>query len=383
MDIVIEGQSKPRTKSVPKVVPVSSVSATQINKPKTSTPAPKKTQKELDEINELVSIVDRAAPKKKVIVKRVVKKVKKPTTTEIKPAQVEEPTTLFPIIEDLPTKKVATPPRIKEVSTTITQPKTKNPFSFYNYDDSSSNNELPTLPDSDDDDGYPSPPEDNEEQPPNHSPPDLYPSNSNLFHKNKSVSSAFELPEVPDEDDSSEDELSINHLPSLMNKDTGSPAWKERALKAEKDANKWKSEYLTIQQQLINSENEVKKLRAKEKADAEQMEKIVYQVEQNLKQSKQSYEIRLQNLKAELDNTKLMLQHVTQNGDIDIPKNFAEYHAFMSYGKDTAKYSANQLKTLAESAETNLKNLLQGCSVLKDLSNMLSEIDKFAEKPVV
>merc|ERR1712130_232934 len=134
------------------------------------------------------------------------------------------------------------------------------------------------------------------------------------------------------------------------------------------------------QEQLRKAERRIQKLQQKEKADADQMDAVLQKVEANLQQSRKRYEERLGQMKREHQNATRMIQHLTQSEHVNIPDNFDEYLEFMNAGRAKASHASEQLRTLSETAKTQVQNLLKGCEALDDLSRLLASIDRFAEQ---
>ena len=342
-------------------VPRKSSPQTSSASSKRSAPAKKKVtvrrvRKESDsgDFDDLVS----TATKKKVV-KRVVKKVKKsPSTTESTThTGILEPLGDFSLSVGGPTLP---PPLSDDEEDSPPLPAASqgpNPFSFFQFDP-------------------------NKDSPP-------------PFHQNDNSP----LPDLPSDDSDSEwgEDQAPSDLDMLLNlPDIGEPteeqtpepqtlgtnaSWKERALHAERNAAVWQNKYLHQREQLKEAEKRIKKLKAKEKADAEQMDEVLRKVERNLQQSRTRYEERLGSMKSELSNAKRMIQHLTQSGEIEIPDNFEEYQEFIENGKTKALYASSQLHTLAENAESQVNSLLKGCAALKELSVILASVDMFSDQP--
>merc|ERR1712232_135146 len=255
----------------------------------------------------------------------------------------------------------------------------ENPFSFFKYG-SPSKEEMQEL--------------DNDEQPPSVLPV-LSSDSEDEWDNGPNPSSVSQLdmllglPDVSDDHSpqlpSLSDDEDTPPIGGMVSKETiqatsSDSSWKERALIAERNSLVWENKYQSLRFELNEAEDRIKQLKKKEKADSEKMDAVLQKVEKNLQLSRVRYEERLGKMKLELDNAKRMIQHLTQCEDVKIPDNFEEYQEFMNNGKAKALYASEKLSTLAESAEAQVKDLLKGCAALKELSVLLSNVDKFAEQ---
>lgn len=320
-----------------------------------SQPTIKRTKKETQEFDSLVSVTERPTTKKKVI-KRVVKKVRKvPQANETQrsgstPTGILEPLTNFSL-------NVGNNNELPDPDAEPTEG--PNPYSFFKFDDDptflppiqedQNTSNLPSLSSDESDDGG---------------------WDDDHNSKQSPIDMLLNLPDVSDDGP---------QLPNISGTNENL-SWKERALQAERNSAVWQNKYLQQKEELKEAQKRIKKLKAKEAHDAEQMDDVLKKVERNLQQSRNRYEERLNKMKQELMNTKRMLQHVTQTEDIEIPDNFEEYQEFIQNGKSKALYASDQLKTLATNAETQVQNLLKGCTALKELATLLSSVDTFSDQ---
>ena len=337
-------------------------------------PIKQETRKPSANIDDLLNVGNITTPKttgtttkKKVVVKKVVKKVVKSNSEE----KIKEPNKSSTVLPSFSSDDE----EVDLLPKAAIKPE-DNPYSFFNLT-------LPPNPVSDEEDDLLPPIKIPVDNPFSFFNPKSVPLQNNdikvPLYDSDDDSDTPALPNIEEDsssDDNFDDSFDAGGLPPVY--DLGEN-WRERALKAESELKKVNKLYSSQKKQLKVSDVRIAQLTAKEKYDAEQMDSILQQVEQNLQSSREKYEAQIRKLKTELQNVKMMLYHVAQNGSLDIPENFGEYQKFMDQGKVKVKHSSEQLNHLAVEAEKQIKNLLAGCAMLKDISQNLANFDKVCE----